>query len=511
LQAPAGRKFLVKGFRVTRNTALTEAELLAPLSAFIGAELSLADLERAAELVTRRYHENDYFVARAYVPAQEMQDGIVEITVLEGKLERFTLKLSEEVRLLKHVIESTLKASVSEEEPIRMGKLERGLMLLNDIPGVEAQSVLLPGSKIGTSIVAVEVKEGPMFSGMVNADNFGGKFTGPYHLGTTLGLNDPSGYGDVLNLNATVSTGTSYARVAYQVPLGSAGLRLGGAYAESHYKLCCDFAALDARGKGQTATLNAQYPFIRSRAVNLYGTASYDIKTYFNSTIAGTSSDKKADAVGLGINGDSSDSAGNGGLNSFGVTYSTGRLDLDPWTPDRLTDAASANSHGSYGKTTFYLTRLQRIGETTSLYAGFSGQIASKNLDSSEKLSLGGPLGVRSYPAGEATGDEGLLLNLELRFDLQPAVQLVSFIDHGRIRLHKNEWTNWQGANVRISNRYGLGAFGLGLNWNQPGNFQIRASLAQSIASNLGRDANDNDSDGTKRLRRLWLQLVKFL
>jgi hemolysin activation/secretion protein len=105
---------------------------------------------------------------------------------------------------------------------------------------------------------------------------------------------------------------------------------------------------------------------------------------------------------------------------------------------------------------------------------------------------------VRAYPTGEATGDEGLLVNLELRYEFEPGLRVGAFVDHGEIRLHRNEWPGWQGANTRIRNRYGLSGYGVGVNWNQPGNFQVRASVAQRIGDNPGRDVNDNDSDGTK-------------
>jgi hemolysin activation/secretion protein len=103
------------------------------------------------------------------------------------------------------------------------------------------------------------------------------------------------------------------------------------------------------------------------------------------------------------------------------------------------------------------------------------------------------------------------LLNLELRYDIQPTLQLAAFIDHGEVRLHKNEWAGWQGANPRISNWYGLTGLGLSLNWTQPGNFMVRASLAQPIGLNAGRDIKDNDSDGAGSRTRLWLQAVKYL
>jgi hemolysin activation/secretion protein len=60
-----------------------------------------------------------------------------------------------------------------------------------------------------------------------------------------------------------------------------------------------------------------------------------------------------------------------------------------------------------------------------TLYASFSGQRASKNLDSSEEFFLGGPNGVRAYPQGEGAGDEGWLSRLELRHGAGP---------HGRFR-----------------------------------------------------------------------------
>ncbi len=511
LSAPASRAFFVKGFRISRNTAFSEEVLLSLLKDFVGKEQTLADLERAADIITRYYREQGYFVARAYVPAQELKDGMVEITVLEGRLERISLKLETEIRLKQGIVGETLRAALPEDGLIRLEQLERGLLLLNDIPGVDVRSVLLPGTAIGTSVIAVEVKEGPPVSGYLDFDNYGSKFSGALRLSPSINLNDPSGHGDQVNLRLTESAGTSYGRLGYQIPVGPSGLKLGAAYAATRYRLCCEFGPLAARGEARTATVNARYPFLRGRNANLYGTAAYDTRHYFNETIAGTTSDKTAGVVALGVNGDSSVFLGDGGLSSFGLAVSSGRLRLDGWAPDRAADAASALTQGNYRKTAYSMARLQRLGESVFLYAGISGQLASKNLDSSEKFILGGPFGVRAYPTGEAPGDEGLLLNLELRYDIRSALQLAAFVDHGEIRLHKNEWPGWQGAGTSAGNRYTLSGLGVGLNWNRPGNFLVRASLAQPIGENQGRDANGNDSDNTRNRIRLWLQAVKYM
>ena len=104
LKAPDSARFLVKGFRITRNTAFSEGELLPLLKEFVGKQLSLEDLQRAADVITRHYRDRGYFVARAYVPAQDIRDNIVEITVLEGRLDRVSVKPIGETRLRERVV-----------------------------------------------------------------------------------------------------------------------------------------------------------------------------------------------------------------------------------------------------------------------------------------------------------------------------------------------------------------------------------------------------------------------
>ena len=67
--------------RVTGATLFPEPELIA-LTAFTpGSELSLADLQQMAARITAHYRANGYFVAQAFVPAQEIQNNAVTITV----------------------------------------------------------------------------------------------------------------------------------------------------------------------------------------------------------------------------------------------------------------------------------------------------------------------------------------------------------------------------------------------------------------------------------------------
>lgn len=84
LSAPAGAVFHVAGFRISGAAPDSVGQLQPLLADFVGRDRSLADLNRAADAVTRYYRERGHFLSRAYVPAQKIEDGIVEIAVLEA-------------------------------------------------------------------------------------------------------------------------------------------------------------------------------------------------------------------------------------------------------------------------------------------------------------------------------------------------------------------------------------------------------------------------------------------
>jgi hemolysin activation/secretion protein len=177
---------------------------------------------------------------------------------------------------------------------------------------------------------------------------------------------------------------------------------------------------------------------------------------------------------------------------------------VDIRTPGKRTiDDVSARTNGHFYKLTFTGDGLFPLADGWSAYAQVSGQFANKNLDSSEKFSLGRAFGVRAYPEGEATGDEGLLLKGELRYTLPVPVlgglvRFNGFVDHGEIE------TNKQPFIAAGDNRRGLSAFGLGLDWALP----ARALVRPSVARRLGNERSTVDTGDDKT--RFWLQAVVY-
>ncbi len=468
--ADQGSSFALKTIAITGNTTFTQAELHALVSDLEGGTRTLKDLNAAAERITVYYREQSYPVARAYLPAQEIKDGVVTIAVVEGRIA--ARQLNNKSRLSDDRATAYLDRS-GKGGVIRSDSIDRGLLLLNDTPGVtNARATLQPGASVGTSDLVVQLEPGAAYSGNIDFDNYGNRYVGAYRLGGTLNINSPLQIGDLLTANVLTSgSGLNYGRVAYQLPVGSDGLRVGAAYFETRYELDKEFKRLDAHGTASSASIFAAYPFIRSQFSNLNGTLSWEQKNLSDSVDAtATTTDKRAKLLTAGLFGTRQDAFGGGGINSLSLSAIFGQLDIKSASA-LIIDNASAKTNGNYSRWSYNLARLQRISDSNSLYLTVSGQEAGKNLDSSEKFALGGATGVRAYPQGEGIGDEGVLASIELRHTFMTGLQGSVFYDTGSVKINHTPFGPPQ-TNTRT-----LSGAGVGVNAFLA-NVQIKASLA---------------------------------
>jgi len=498
-------KVRVKGFRILGVTQPPADLLTERLARFIGKSMPLAELEEAIQIVVAAYREQGY-VVRVFLPPQTIEDGVVDVMVIEGKLGRVLLDEGQgPARLSGERAAAYVRQGLPAGAIIKTEQLERNLLILSDLAGTKAAATLEPGPSQGDIDVRLLLTDTPLLSGAVGANNAGAIGTGANQLDAQLNVNGIAGVGEQWSLRGLGATGLSYGRVGLSLPVGYAGLTLGGNFATMRYHLGDRFASLDAKGSAQIAGLSAAYPIVRSRAQNLYASANVERRRYLNDSLGKPLSDKRVDALTLGLAGNSYDS---GGATSYGLTLAGGRLDLSALAANLATDAASARTQGRYAKLSWNAARLQSMGDTVSVSAALAGQWADKNLDSSEKFFLGGPSGVRAYPANEAGGDEGFMLNLEGRLTLRPELQAIIFADAGSVQQNHQPWPGFGGA-ANLPNRVDLAGAGIGLNWSV-WNSIARLSLAWRLGSNPLAGANGADSDGTRRIPRVWAQYNKF-
>lgn len=489
--------FVAKRLQVTGARAYTESELVKVSGFEPERAVTLQMLSDMADKITQRYRRDGFLVARAYLPAQQIKDGVVTIAVLEGQYGQINVNNTSTVdsQLPRDVL-----SGLNTGDPIVTDPLEERLLLLSDVPGVQVRSTLVPGASVGLSDLIVEVKPGERISGSVDVDNAGNRYTGENRVGVTLNLNNPTHRGDLITLRGLTSgTGLQYVRAAYQVPVGRG--RVGVAYGNLSYALGHEFQALDAKGHARIATLFGSYPMVRSRHTNVNVGLSLDSKVFQDRVDAIPSvTDKRAQVATATVYGDHRDTLGTGGLSSYSLAWSNGNLHLQ--TPAASTlDASTASSNGSYNKLAFAVSRLQQTTmDSISFFASLSGQVASKNLDVSEKMELGGMYGVRAYPEGEAYADEGYLVTLEARkrlpIDVSGQVHMAAFFDTGAVTLNQTPWT-------ATSNTRHLSGAGVGLYWTRASNFSVRMFYARKLGDGVALSAPD-------RSGRFWIQAVKY-
>ena len=492
-------KITVNRLQVTGAQVYSEAELLALTGFKPGSELSLGELRAMALAITRHYRSAGYFVAQAYLPAQEIKDGAVTMAVIEGQYGKVIVR--NQSNLSDDLVQSQL-GGIESGDTVQIAPLENRLLLLSDIPGVAITSTLAPGAAPGTSDLIVDVAPGKRVSGSIDADNAGNRYTGEYRLGATVNLNNAAGRGDVASLRVLTSgKGLNYARASYQMQFGKA--TAGVAYSWLGYELGKEFGYLHATGNARIASLYGSYPLLRSRNTNLYAGLAFDHKTFQDKNPTDLTmqvADKKSQVLTASLRGDHRNRLGGGGLSSYWLAWSTGNVDLK--TPELQNRYALTQANGHFNKLGFGATRLQSVTDSVSLYAGINGQLASKNLDVSEKMELGGMYGVRAYPEGEAYADQGYVLTLEARValptpqQLPGQVQLVGFVDVGSVTTHKKPWDAGD-------NRRTLSGAGIGLNWSETNNFLVRAFYARKLGNETATSAPDKSG-------RFWIQAVKY-
>ena len=509
-KAESSAKILVKSFRFEGNLGKFTSEQLAnEVKELVGQELTFDDIQLAADKVTAFYQEKGYFLARAIIPKQEVKDGIVLIQVNEGKLDPkkpYEVK-GQDLRIdperVKRYLDSAMDGSLYQPS------LERGLLNIADNPSLTATANIEPGEEVGTSRIIVETIEGPRVDGSVTADTYGSRYTGQFRLTGNVNINNPSTYGDQFSATAITAPGNDFylGQLAYRAPIGTDGLRAGVSYTALTFLLNdkLDTGSDSVKGQANNWNFNLRYPLYRTAMRAAYIGATYDWKNSFNSSGTSVTSDKRTDLYGLNLTLENTDDWGGAGFSQLVAGVSTGKLDLSK-VPNYDPAEDEAQTRGNFNKINLQFLRIQRASERISLQFLGSAQWANKNLDGSEKLSLGGPAGVRAYPVGEAIGDEGYKFSIDAKYVLATGTKVGDligsiFYDQGMIHQYKRPDLI---TDMSTPNAYSLSGWGLGIDAIAAGKFQVKLGWAKAIGTNPALSSGNN-SDGKSNRSRYWL------
>ena len=495
----AQASFVLKGVQFDGATSVPDSELQAAMADRIGTSVTFADLEQLASRVVAVYQKHGFGLVQAFVPVQEVVDGVVRITISEGVLGNVSIDVAEGAPVQRERVAKTL-ATLEPGKPLNGREYERAMLLLSDLPGIKPQSAISAGAATGTTDLTVQVAERDRFQYGLELDNHGTRDSGRYRVTGSMRWASPFERGDNLDLRLMLAQGmhTAFGRISYESPVGYSGLRIGGGLARVQYELGGPFAALEPTGTGNVADLSFSYPIIRQRSTNLFIRGIVDNKDLTDRFEAvGFETRKRIRGAGIGLSFENRDKFLGGGYTSANALLYRGNLDIKDATSEAFDNPPFGyDTEGSFGKFTLQAARLQYLAPKFSLFLGTGMQRASKNLDAYEKLSLGGPKAVRAYAVGEVLVDDGWLATMELRYGLRPDTTLFAFYDAA----HGDFFHDPRPFDV-VTDR-SLRGYGLGLNWSKPGKLSMNFSIAW-------RGTDPGVTDGGDRNPRLFWSIQK--
>lgn len=484
--APGGAAVILNTVKLSGNSVFSEETLRAALGDVTGKTFDLAGLRGLAQRITDVYQAGGYPFARAILPPQDLANGDLRIEVIEGRYGVVQAQGDDSVlaQQASAFLDGLLPGSVIASAP-----LERAALLLDDLPGIQTSATMRPGTQAGTGDLIVQIARDQRVRGDIGLDNAGSRYTGKNRVRANVDINSPFLLGDQLTVRALLSEEKLWlGSLGYSLPLGTSGLRGNVGYSHTSYELAKEFASLHANGTAKVASAGLSYPILRSQKANLTLIATYQSKDlHDNRDSTRTYESKSSQSMPLALQFDYRDAFD--GITYGSASWTPGKLKLDAG----LTAVDDYKSNGRFHKVNLDVVRLQSLPAGFNLMAHLSWQQANKNLDSSEKLSLGGASGVRAYPSGEATGDEGGLAQLELRYDAG-AYTPYAFMDAGRITVNAKPV-------VAGDNRRSLSGGGLGLRYQRQA---WSADVALAWRSIGGRSLSETNSDPKPRV---WLNV----
>jgi len=417
------KRIQVSRFEIVGNTLIPTKELISQIKELQGQKLSLEEIYAAADILTDYYRTRGYSLAKVTVPAQRINLGIIELSVVEGLLNtvKFNGVEGYEASDLRRYL-----ASLEDGKAISLPALERDLLLLNDLPGLTAKSLIKPGPIFGTSDLYVDAKEVP-FQGRVSVNNYGRTEIGQWRLDGEFIFNNLTGHGDQLNLALSKSEQglLSYLNVGYNTPINTLGTRVGINVSQIDYNIGGEFGSLDIEGDSTDVQLTVSHPVIRTRRENLLIGLAVGRNEALSSTLGTVTRDNDLNLVELSMLYNRVHD--NNAISSVSATLSTNFRS----NPDGLRNNAQK------AKLIVDGNHLLALDNNWSVSLRGLVSLTSAPLVDSEKFSIGGQGSVRGFPSSEIRGDSGYLMNLELRRRFNLDGQLPGsarvFFDHGRV------------------------------------------------------------------------------
>lgn len=386
--------------------------LLAP---FVGQCLGAGQLNALLKAITDYYLDRGYVTTRAYLPQQDLNDGSLEVLVVEGRLEGLdSSELASEREL-------AMAFPGKPGEILDLRELEQLVDQLGRLPSRQAQLELLPGEAVGGSRVQLAGQRDKPWRVSLNRHNDGQSSSGEQQWGAGLDWDSPLGLADQLGLRGGGDTLSDHWRhsanqgLFYSLPYG--WWTFNYSYGQSYYRSLAQANGFDFHtdGESRSHALRAERVLHRDNvgktAINL-GLSHLRTRNYIENSLLEASSNRLSEFQ-LGFN--HGRRIGTAFVN-LDLGWQRGIGAFDAQDNDHPKSGEPVARYHKYSLTLSYLQPFQLGGEQFSFDSLATGQRSEDVLFSPQRISIGGLSSVRGFKGQSLSGDTGGYWRNQLRW-----------------------------------------------------------------------------------------------
>ncbi|HHT0377939.1 TPA: ShlB/FhaC/HecB family hemolysin secretion/activation protein [Raoultella planticola] len=472
---------------------------------YINENLTFSRLQDLALKMTKLYRENGFFLTRVIIPQQDFKDGKILLTVIPGTLDAIVIDNNADIS--NELIKAQIPEGLKFNEVIRKDDIDRYALLLNEIPGTSSKLHLFPGKNPGSTSVLLDIDETSRYRGTFIIDNYGNKTISRERFIAELGMSSLAGRGDMLGMSFIGSHGkgrVSNLAMDYSWLTGFDASRLGVSYSRLDYK----YYFLDNIFYGYADTVNVQLtqPVIRQNNLyltgytSIYSTRMVDKYPWLFSVYGQTAEKTVQKSIsGLAVRANFS----NENMLGINMEIVNGTVDYENKAAEFWNGADLRHTSGYFYQLNTQLESIFKLHDHYAIRSNLIGTYSNKNVDSSQKLAVGGPFAVRSFDSDDIMLDSGVIWRGEIARDIYLPVSAINsmavfgFYDYAYGQVNRKNRTTTGHVLTQENNIY-TAAAGVGINISSKSLGDYSITWSQRML-NKGTQPNLTDK------HKLWL------
>lgn len=454
------RTFVIDRFNIVGSTILDSQTLTEITAPFTNRPLTLQELQRVTEAITRYYIERGYTTSTARLNREAIADGEVTIFVIEGSIEDIFVEVDGD--LSPDYVRDRL--ALATETPLNTNRLTNALMLLLLDPRIENLNAQLADTAIvGQNILNIKATAAKTFQLQASFANAQVPSVGTDRRRLRFEELNLTGVGDRIIANYSNSDGSDAFDLVYIRPLNHRDGELILAYGFAFSEIIEEpFTAIDIQSDGEIYELVYRQPIkktpreeiVLSVAVSRQISESILLGNPF--PIARGADEQGRTRISTLRLGQEWTRRGDGEISSVRSLFSIG-IDVLGTSEDEIADSQflTWRMTGQWAR---------RLSPNAVLLIRGELQLADDSLPFLEQYQIGGVDSVRGYRQSAVLADNGALTSVEARlpimgsFARQNLLSVTPFIDAGVV---------WNQGDIEIAGTNLLIGFGLGLLWER--------------------------------------------